>query len=286
MLPHAGYEPPVPEVNEEEAVLDISHPGRCTLVEDSHFMAETLILRCALRPLPLENPKIHVQLMTDEGPLKPTFLYDEESISYGYEGEILQSCWQGISLDYTGIGRFVKDGKESVFYGTTLPFGKLEGRTPLYVKPFHVERSPYQEQLTTLPSGQLLRSPPGKTDVQFLRGYGGYYKEGIALEEMQQVYYSLTSTGPHTRVRLMNSTHLQAQQTPPPHGGPCFDYQVQFIPTLHKEEYLSLPGALAAGYAKISITSELGSVVFSSFSCEPISGFPGEINVGFRGGNI
>ena len=284
MMPPKGYEPPMPELNEEEGMLDIVHPGACTLVEESKIVAETLILRCALRPIILHNDKIQVQLIAEGEALEATPLYEDDSMAYGYEGERKDSCLQGIALDYTGIGRGVKEGESFVFYGKTLPFGEIKSANPLYIKPFNVEQANYQERLTTLLEGQVLRSPPGALDTQFLRGYGGYYKEGVSLEDIQQVYYHLTSTGQQTRVRLMNSTTLKEQHTPPPHGGQAFDYGVQFIPTLREEEYLSLTGALAAGYGKLSMASELGVSSFSSFLCEAIPGFPNLVNVYFRGG--
>lgn len=283
MLPHRGHEPPVPELNQEEGVLEIIQPGSCTLVEESKIVAETLILRCALRPLPLQNDKINVQLIAEGEALETTPLYEDDSIAYGYERERKDSCWKAIALDYTGIGRGVKDGESFAFYGKTLPFGEIQNADPLYTKPFNVEQAHYQERLTTLLEGQVLRSPPGALDTQFLRGYGGYYKEGVSLEDIQQVYYHLTSTGRRTRVRLINSTTLNEQHTPPPQGGQAFDYGVQFIPTLREEEYLSLVGVLAAGYARLSVSSELGVSSFSSYLCEPVPGFSNLVNVYFRG---
>lgn len=283
MLPCKGYGPTVPDLNEDEGVLDISHPGECTLVEEYNVVAETLILRCALRPIPLQNTIIQVQLIAEGEGLESTPLYEERSLAYGYEWEGKNSCWQALALDYTGIGRGVREGETFVFYGKTLPFGEIEGANPLYIKPFNIERANYQERVTSLLSGQVLRSPPGALDTQFLRGYGGYYKEGSDLRDIQQVYYSLTSTGRQTRVRLVNSTTLNEQHTPPPYGGQSFDYGVQFIPTLREEEYLSLSGVLAAGYARLSVSSELGVSSFSSFLCEAVPGFPNLVNVYFRG---
>lgn len=283
ILPHIppdeGYEPQMPDLNEEEGLLDITHPSTCTLIEESKIVAETIILRCTLRPIPLQNKAIQVQLISEGETLNPALLYDENSISYGYTGEIPNSCWQEIALEYTGIGRGIHEGEAFTFYGNTLPFGTIDVPQPLYIKPFRCELSNYHERVTTMPSGMVLRSPPGVLDTQMLRGYGGYYKPGIALEDMQQVYYSLTSTHNDTRVRLVNSTSLGLQHTPPPHGGQAFDYQVKFH-NIDPEEYLSLPAALSAGYGKLSVTSDVGVNVFTSFLCESMGG--NVVNVGFR----
>jgi len=281
-MPSKGYEPSQPEVNDEEGVLDIVHPAPCTLIEEAKVLADTLILRCALRPLSLQNDKIHVQLIMEGEVLENTPLYEDESVAYGYEWERKDSCWHGVALDYTGIGRGEKGGESFTFYGNSLPFGEIQIPHPLYTKPFNVELAHYQERLTTLLEGQVLRSPPGALDTQFLRGYGGYYKEGAHLEDIQQIYYHLTSKGRRTRVCLMTSTTLYDQRTPPPLGGEIVDYTVQFIPTLRKEEYLSLPGAIAAGYAQLSVSSELGIHTFSSYLCESVSGFPNLVNVCFQ----
>jgi hypothetical protein len=276
-----GYEPNAPELNEDEGVMDIFHAANCTLVEESKMVAETIVLRCNLCPIPLLNRNIHVQLIAEGETLESAPLYDQNSIAYGYNWDQQESCWQGIGLGYAGIGRGVREGTSFDIQGNTLPFGKLEIPSPLYIKPFAVEQSNYQESLTSLPSGRVLRSPPGVLDTQVFRGYGGYYKPGITLEEIQQIYYHLTSTHDRTRVRLMSSDMLSNQHTPPPHGGRAFDYAVKFIPLL-EEEWLSLPGALAKGYAKLSIISDLGTSVFSSYRCEPVSGVPSTVDIHFR----
>lgn len=281
-LNNEGYEPPVPELNQETGVLDITHPAECQLLAESKIGAETIVLRCSLRPIPLQNKNIQVQLIAEGETLNTAALYEDDSILHGYDWESSLSCWQAVSVEYTGLGRGTHEGETFVFYDTTLPFGKLELPNPLYIKPFRCELSNYHERVTTLPSGMVLRSPPGVIDTQMLRGYGGYYKTGLRLEEIQQVYYSLTSTHQETRVKLMNLTTLQEQQTPPPHGGKVFDYTVGFHP-LGKEEYLSLPGALAAGYGKLSVVSEVGVTVFSSFASEVVSGGSQLVDVYFRG---
>lgn len=282
MPPDEGYDPPMPELNQEEGVLDISHPSDCTLIEESKIVAETLVLRCALRPIPLQNKMIQVQLIAEGEGLEHALLYEEDSITYGYEWESKDSCWQAIALDYTGIGRGMHEGEPFIFYGKRLPFGEMELTNPLYIKPFLCEMANHQERMTTLSSGMVLRSPPGVIDTQILRGYGGYYKPGAVLEDIQQVYYSLTSTHRQTRVRLVNSNTLREQHTLPPHGGKLFDYEVQFSPAPREEEYLNLSGVLAAGHGKFSVTSELGTAVFSSFLCEGVPGFPGLVNVYFK----
>lgn len=280
-MPHEeGYEPHTPELNEDEGMLDLFHPSNCTLIEESKLVAETIVLRCTLRPIPLQNNRVQVQLIAEGAPLDPTPLYGEASLAYGYEWDQKDSCWSGIALDYTGVGRGIKEDTAFTIQGNSLPFGKLEITDPLYTKPFAIEQSNYQERMTSLASGMILRSPPGVLDTQTLRGYGGYYKPGIDLKNIQQTYYSLTSTHNQTKVRLMSSDALCAQHTPPPHGGKMFDYTVRFS-TLLEEEWLSLPGALAKGYAKLSVSSEWGETVFSSFLCEPSVGFSNMVDVSF-----
>lgn len=55
MPSHEGYEPASAELNQDEGILDISHPSSCVLVEEAKRVAETIILRCVLRPIPLEK---------------------------------------------------------------------------------------------------------------------------------------------------------------------------------------------------------------------------------------
>jgi hypothetical protein len=278
IAPQEGYEPSSVERNQEEGNLMISHPAQCQLEEESKLIAEILVLRCVLKPLPLKEKDLKVHLISEEEPLTPALLYDEKSIAFGYDREGKDSRWQAIALEYTGVGHGIHQGKPFGFFGKTLPSGQIEESNPLYIKPFKTEHESYKVQTTTLASGQVLTSPPGVLDTQVLRGYGGYYKEGVPLEEIQQIYYSLTSTHKKTRVRLISSSKLQEQKTPPPQGGKG----VLFSPAPLEEEYLTLPGAIAAGYARLLISTDWGISQFKSFFCEPISGYPSFINVHFK----
>ncbi len=278
---HEGYEPSLPELNQEEGFLDIVHDSGCILREESKLVAETLILRCRIRPIPLDNKTIRIRLISEGDILESTPLYEEESVVYGYEREVGQSQWQGIALDYTGIGQGISQGAPFVFYDKILPMGKLEIEGPLYVKPFKIESENYQERLTTLPSGESLTTPPGVLDTRVLRGYGGYYKEGVTLDEIQQIYYTPTSTHSQTRVRLFSSFQLQSEHTPPPLGGKGGSGNIIFH-SLPEEERLTLPGALAAGYAHLSVCIEGSTTVFRSFLGESVPGHNNLMNLYFR----
>ncbi len=280
--PQEGYEPLAPELNQEEGVLDISHSSECHLWEEGKLAAETLILRCALRPLPIADKTIKVQLISEGEELEKIPLYDPESITYGYDWEVQNSQWQGIALDYTGMGRGIYQGESFLIEGNTLPVGTFKVDKPLYVKPFRVEVQDHQERSSTLSSERILTTPPGVLDTRVLRGYGGHYKEDIALEEIQQVYYSLTFAQTQTRVRLHTTSALKESLTPPPLGGRDFNQDVLFHPVPREEEYLSLSGVIAAGYVRFSVTMEWGDISFRSFQSEPVSGNLGHINVYFK----
>lgn len=279
---HKGYEPSAVELNHEEGVLEISHPSDCVLIEESKLVAETLILRCVIKPICMKDKTVKVRLISEGEVLEDTPLYEEESLAFGYEKEIKHSQWQGIALEYTGMGRGVYQGESFHFDGKTLPHGHIEIGHPLYFKPFKVDTDNHQERTTTLASGQILTSPPGALDAQVLRGYGGYYKEGIAPEEIQQVYYSLTSTHTQTRVRLFTSSTLHEQHTSPPNGGRDFHRDVIFNPSIQEEEYLSLSGAIATGYARLTVSTDWGKIQFLSYLCESVSGHPTFVNVYFH----
>ena len=163
-----------------------------------------------------------------------------------------------------------------------MPAGHIEDTTPLYVKPFCGEEAPYQVRTITLAAGNVLTSPPGVVNTRVLRGYGGYYHPGVPLEQIEQVYYALTSEYDKTRVRLYTSSTLEAQHTPPPQGGRDFNHTVMFSPLPRVEEYMSLTSALAAGHARLSLKTELGVTPYSSYSYEPVPGHPTFVTVCFR----
>ncbi len=277
-----GYEPSPPELNTEKGVLDIGSSSECDLIEESKLVAETLILRCTLRPIPYLNQDIKVRLISEGNPLEDVLLYDKGSLTYGYEREFEHSMVQGIALDYTGKGRGVQGGEAFVFEGADLKEGCIRCANPLYVKPFSVESQSYAERSTSLPSRQILISPPGVLNARILRGFGGYYKEGIKLEDIQQVYYSLTSVENKTRVRLFSSTVLHEQHTPAPQGGRDFNKQILFHPSPERHHYLSLSGALAEGFCSLLVEYEGSVTKFTSTFGEPIVGHPNLIDVYFK----
>lgn len=273
-----GYETPSIALNEEEGVLEIFHPSEGNLLKESNIIPEILILRCQIYPVARPPSDISVQLMAENEVLESVLLYDENIVAYGYGREVRASQWQGIALEYTGIGTSISDGESLSFQDNSLSFGKIKVTSPLYLKPFRVEVESHKEHHLTLEDGAHLITPPSALNKQVLRGYGGYYKEGISFEHIQQIYYSLTSTHNTTRIRLISTEQLQEEGTPPPIGG---ENRI-FTPFLREEEYLSLGGALAAGYASISLEIEEKTTLFKSFHCSPLIGQPTFINVYFK----
>lgn len=280
--PDPGYEPGFVELNHDEGILDITHPSSCVLLEESQIVANTLTLRCSLRPVPLLDKTSKVQLIAEGEPLQAALVYDEGKVVEGYEGEVKNSQWRGIAIEYAGMGQGIYQGEKFVFSGKTLPFGIIEDQTPLYLKPFCVETQSYQVRSTTLAEGKVLASPPGVLNTRVLRGYGGYYQPGVPLEDIQQIYYALTSDYDQTRIRLYRSSVLQAQHTPPPRGGREFNHEIMFSPLPREEEYLSLVGALAAGYARLLLKTEHGVIQYSSYSCASVPGYPTFVTVDFK----
>ncbi|MBY0273177.1 MAG: hypothetical protein K2X02_07250 [Alphaproteobacteria bacterium] len=273
-----GYETPSIALNEEEGVLEIFHPSEGHLLKESQIIPEILILRCQIYPMVRPPSDISVQLTAENEVLESSLLYDESIVAYGYDREIRSSQWQGMALEYTGIGTSISDGESLSFQDNNFSLGKIKVTSPLYLKPFRIEVESHKEHHLTLEDGSHLITPPSALNKQVLRGYGGYYKEGISLEHIQQIYYSLTSTHNLTRIRLISTEQLQEEGTLPPTGG---ENRI-LTPSLREEEYLSLGGALAAGYACISLEIEEKTILFKSFRCAPVSGHPTFINVYFK----
>lgn len=263
-----GYEPPSVELNQEEAVLEIFHPAEGVLRKVMPSAAGILILRCRLVPVALTNTAARVQLTSENETLTSVPLYEDASVVFGYEHEVSISRWQAIALEYAGTGQEIREGTALPFQGTELSQGTLRLSSPLYFKPFRSEGENHAEQHATQASGERLITPPGVLNKQVLRPYGGYYKPGARLEDIQQVYYSLTSIQQRTGVRLHSSSNVNPS--------------TMVLPSLRTEESLSLGGALAAGYATISITTDGGDVPMKSFHCEAVAG---GVDVRFRAEN-
>ncbi|EKE09821.1 MAG: hypothetical protein ACD_16C00103G0007 [uncultured bacterium] len=272
-----GYDTPSIDLNEDEGILDIFHPAEGHLIKESHVTPEILILRCRLQGVARKPSEIRVQLTAETESLESALLYNESSISYGYDKEVLSSQWQGIALNYAGVGTAISEGESFAFQGIEFHGGRLILTSPLYVKPFRVEDHHIEEQQKTLESGSLLTTPSGTINKKVLRGYGGYFKEGVSLRDIQQIYYALTSTHNQTRMRLYSSDYLRKEGSPPPFESS----DTVFVKPLEIENTLSLDEVLARGYACLKVESSTISASYKSFHCAALTGNSTLINVYF-----
>ena len=260
MSPPEGHEASSVALNEEEGVLDIFHPGDGRLIKESTLAPEILILRCRLRGVLRAPLDIRVQLTSEGETLESVLLYDEGSVAPGYD-TVVASQWQGVALEYTGVGSVLAEGEVIPFQGTDINGGVITLASPLYVKPFRVETHFIEEQQKTLPSGEKVTTPLGGGKRRVLRGYGGYFKEGLPLKDIQQIYYSLTSRHHQTCVRLYRSTQLQEEGA-----------DMAFVSPLREEEPLSLEEALNKGHARFQCERGSTATLYASFQCGPLSG--------------
>lgn len=276
-----GFEPPSLDLNQDQGNLEITEPSAYEIQEESSLVAETLSLQCTARPLPLSDRTPKVCLISESSPLEEATLYHPATVSRGYEKSISLSQWQGIAIEYAGMGKGVRQGVEFTFSGTEISNGTLDIPYPLYVKPFQTEKTSVRLRKTTVGPYQVLSSPPGKLNSVILRGYGGYYQRGIPLKECEQVYYGLTSDYEKTRIYLYSSALLRDQGTPSPQGGHKGEEDYIFDPPPREEESLSLLGAFAAGYARLTVKTRFGNLFYKSFLAEEIPGHSSLINVHF-----
>ncbi len=273
-----GYEPFPVDSNQELGMLDIYHPSEGSCIEETKISPQQIILRCELKPLPLTFPSPEAQLILEGEALHKCALYAKPSIAYGYSREWEYSMWAAISLHYLGKGQGTYQNDTFDFEGTTLPMGSLILRTPLFTKTFITQHQNLSERHTTLASGQLLTSPPDVFNTRIFKGYGGYYKPGIPLEEIQQIYFSFGCTQSETKIKLYDSSFLERNLTPPPQGGK----EITFYPPLQDESIMSLSGALIGGYAIIEFQTESISIRLRSYTYKAISGSTTDIDIFFK----
>src|SRR3990167_2144067 len=127
-----GYEPGFIGLNQDEGVLEIAHPATFHIQEESKIIADTLTLRCTIRPLHCRHKEMRVHLISENTPLENAFLYDADTVVPGYEEKIENSQWQGIVVEYAGLGHGRCQDKSFSFYGKSLPLGQLKLREHLY----------------------------------------------------------------------------------------------------------------------------------------------------------
>jgi len=201
-----------------------------------------IIVRVKPSAIPLKKRKgIMVSFISQNTDLKAQPLYAKESLHHSFEHDV-QSCQIAkINLHF-----------ENSEHAHILNF--KEGDL-VYEKPFALQTQSVVYEHPKNPS-------PGSTKVRKLYGYGGRYKEGLSLDECEQVFFEICQGYKKTEVGLSTYSQWVKRGTPPLAQSSFRKKTIEIEPHLTEEQVLNLGAALAGGYAKIQVEDpELGQTI-------------------------
>ncbi len=193
-----------------------------------------LYLQLKAKIITLKEREHGISLSYEEGGFvhDPVLLYPESMDNY-YTSEI--------EIHYLGMGEYrdPHDHQIHTFLGQQLPWGTLcfEG-TLLYRLPFITQESSLN-----------IKSEEGVQDV---RGYGGYYRLGCALEEVQQIFFTSGFEGNCSYFYLSTLSDWHHKGIQPPIPASQEGHQIRFI-NGGEEPIENLRSALQKGGARLSL---------------------------------
>lgn len=270
-----GYQAPSTAfINGGEARLHIKDEGGTYLCGEEE-MPPWIQLRFLLNPILLMTAPVNLTSQAGETMMHGQ-LYQESEVRY------LHARHQAIELRYTGFGR--------VQLSDPLHLLKLPGLS--CQKDQAVCHFEFQSQQgndihinRTIVDDKVITTPPGMESGYPLWCYGGYYRPGCSLAEIEQIFFSLEEEGGQLCANLLSSTYFKQRGIIPPQAtfyqGVNFAF-VDFLPAraLSLKDHLLKGGLVVSLDAGCDETGEKVCGVYESFDVSEIQS--GAINVAFK----
>ncbi len=252
-----GYDPTdTAFVNTEEGVLTI---GGDLIPSSADFLEFPKTIKVVAQVVPIakegESPQA---LMTHDlpTPYTPCNVYDNWG-DIGSHGQ-----WQGIQI----IVRSVSGVPNPHLTG-------MEGRV-IFEKRFICQNTPILMR-KWIDNGQMIVDPPGISGGEPLWGYGGYYRTGCQLEDIEQIVFTLGAKGRDTTVfptRLSQWIFQGIYPWQPPKTG----QKTIFMDSIPKEESSNLKtqieqkGVVIAVAEGVDETGEFLERFYESYDVGPL----------------
>lgn len=225
-----GYDAPHTEHSTPDlAKLDSQDFWHIKSVDFQFTLPDKIIIQAQADPVPLKTKASQVSLLAQGRALPSQALYDPSTLSHHFAYEPEDCQIQAIRLNFHGSE-----------WQNILPFnpGDL-----IYEKPFRV-----QDNRVIHEERSQEENPPRR-----LYGYGGVYKPGLALNQIQQVYSELFEGINKTEITLTSSSQWQERGVTPFNKGTFHQQHILVESQLTYEQSLNLGAALIEGYAKVKV---------------------------------
>lgn len=233
-----GYQAPsTAGINTRKGLIQLSLD--ITETEDfweSHF-PEGIALRTRLVEVPIRDPII-VTLTIDSQKWPPFSLYEA----------FPAAAHASVNIMYEGNGRIQwKSGEQGhPFSGLHTQKLTLLCPSPLYEKCFHsLSERQVAIHRQTLEGHHSLTSPPGEQDIYPLWPYGGFFKPGCRVHEIEQTVFTLSTASGQCEVHLSS---LASWHEKP---GMIGKEKVRFL--MDRREDPTLAGDIERGTIKIAL---------------------------------
>ena len=239
-----GHEAP----NTEHITTDIARLNTANLLvpinaDDPQDLPDEITIRVRPVGVTMADQSSQVSLVVQGTGLLPQQLYNENTLSHQFPHPVTRCQFAAIQLIYESS-----------------PWTDALGLTPgdsVYEKPFAVQVGNHISETRTEPM----------TTPHPLYGYGGLYSEGLALRDMQPIYFQLFEGLQRTEIVLGTAEQWR-------------DRAVTLDESINHEQSLSLGAALAEGYARLRVDEE--GLEYTSIAGEPNAGHPELIDLTFR----
>lgn len=235
-----GYQAPsTAGINTKKGRIDLSpEPGED--FSESHF-PEGIVLKAKLIGCPIQNP-VEITLSVDNQSYPPISLCRAHPAS----------AHASVQLRYEGIGRIQWQAGETgqSFSGVNAQrfLLILINENLLYVKPFlFLPEGHLDIHRKTLADRHSLTTPPGEQDIYPLWPYGGFFKIGCRIQEVEQTVFTLTTSLDSCAPQL---SLLSSWREKPKVLG---KERVRFLAEFDESHHQSLAGDIEKGHITIQL---------------------------------
>ncbi|MBT4879674.1 MAG: hypothetical protein HON43_01705 [Alphaproteobacteria bacterium] len=244
---------------------------------------QELILNCTLKPVPLMHTDIGVAFQHEQRASVAVAYYDLGNLDQRPLPETTRcAVWErdgilcrSIQIGAMGGGfyRGSSQEEERAFEG----FEVGQWRAPhgvLYEKPYKTVERNFTVHFGMDAQRRLYMTPPDRVNAIPVFPYAGYFRPGMPLEEMVQLYGQILPGGKGPVVSVTTPLNWQDRNVVPARGGTIPPYDVIFVTPPDGCERISLREAIYGGHVKCSIEAlqdEKHQVMFRSVGFRGVS---------------
>lgn len=192
---------------DDEGLIDTkNHHGlKERFIQEKSLVGDMIALRAVIKGAKFAPNSSRVTLILEGEPFKSRTLYDDQTVlESSYPPKDCQ--YESLQILYNGHGYLLKEGEKLPFRDDGVSNCKLSvaKNDVLLNHRFDYTNTNLEQRISTFASGLKLTSPPGCVNAHVFMPYGGHIPDTGDLEEIKQIYFTLTATQGETRLILEN----------------------------------------------------------------------------------